>query len=88
MGQVSTLPVWKRGATVAERLEELAGIAREFPERFDAFILVWRGTTQGGGWQIRTHYFDPQNPDTAPYIDKSTGLLELGKMKIYEDSKG
>jgi hypothetical protein len=42
------------------------------------------GTTNDGGWKIGTHYFDPKNPDDAPYIDKSTGLLELGKMKIYE----
>lgn len=88
MGQVATLPVWKRGATAAERPEELAGMAREHPERFDAFMLVWRGTEKDGGWTIRTHYHDPKNADDAPYIDKSIGLLELGKMKIYEDSTG
>ena len=88
MANISTLPIWKKGASAADRLEELACLAREHPERFAAFALVYRETTKQGGWVIREHFFEPGNADDAPYMDKEIGLFELGKMRAYERFKG
>lgn len=41
MGDVTFLPVWKRGATAAERFEELAMYARKHPERFDKLLVLY-----------------------------------------------
>jgi hypothetical protein len=38
---VTSLPIWKRGATAAERFEELAQLAREFPHRFNHVVVVY-----------------------------------------------
>ena len=32
---------WKLNATAAERFEELSQLAREHPERFARFIVIW-----------------------------------------------
>lgn len=87
MGTIATLPLWKKDASAADRLEELACMAREYPERFEAFVLVWRGTQPSGNWKIRTHAYHAKQPGNDLMLDQVLGLLELGKFEFHEDSK-
>ena len=79
MSEITTLPIWKRNASAYDRLSELALLAKEKPERFHDFVLVYRETKPSGNWQIRTMEFEG---DLASRI----GLLELGKDQILKDS--
>lgn len=40
MGTFATLPIWKKGTSAAEWLEELAGLARESPEKWVRIVVV------------------------------------------------
>lgn len=41
MAGISYLPIWKEGATAAERFSELAMIAAKHPERFSAVAVLY-----------------------------------------------
>ena len=41
MNTVSTLPIWKKDAPAHERLYELAELAREKPEFFQKWVIVY-----------------------------------------------
>lgn len=77
---VATLPIWKKDATAYERLSELALLAREHPERFEAFVIVYRETTPNGRWRIRTMEW---GGDLASRI----GLLALGQDELMKESE-
>lgn len=78
---LATLPVWKKDASAYERLSELALLAREKPERFHDFVIVYRETLKNGNWKIRQLAL---NGDLASRL----GLLELGKDEILRESNG
>lgn len=69
------LPIWKKGATAEEFLQELAMIARKHPERFGKLVLVSEETLPSG--ETKVAYFTRQVSTT-----EVLGLLELGKMEI------
>lgn len=77
---VSTLPIWKKDATAYERLSELALLAREKPERFEHFVIVYRETTVNGRWRIRTM-------EHGGELASRIGLLELGKNELMKESE-
>jgi len=81
MAEIVTLPIWKKDATAYERLSELAMLAREHPEYFETFVIVYRGTLPCGNWRVRTM---EHGSDLAGWI----GLMELGKNKIIDSSEG
>lgn len=74
---VCAFPNWKKDATAAERLDELAGIAREHPERFESFILCYVETLKEGGKKIRSLEY---NCDLVTAV----GLFELAKITYIE----
>jgi hypothetical protein len=76
---LATLPIWKKDASAYERLSELALLAREKPERFVAFVIVYRGELPNGRWHIRTM---EHGGDLASRL----GLLDLGKNEIIRQS--
>ena len=80
MSEVTTLPIWKKGATAYERLSELALLAKECPEKFKMFVIVYQETLPNGNWKFK--YMDFGATD----IFQTIGLLEAGKMKCYESS--
>ncbi len=47
------LPLWKKGATAAERLDELAQLAREQPELFGHLLVIFV-ETKNGRMEVRT----------------------------------
>lgn len=77
---VTTLPIWKKDASAYERLCELSLLAREKPERFEAFVIVYRETTPAGRWRIRTM-------EHGGLLDSRLGLLELGKAELLRDTE-
>lgn len=88
MGSIATLPVWKKGASPADRLEELASLAREFPERFEQFVIVFEEKrAQPRRWITRTHRFDIKGPDQDMDVVSAIGLLELGKDNLIKASE-
>lgn len=74
-----TLPVWKKDASACERLSELALLAREKPEKFERFVIVYQELKPSGNWQVRQL---SHNSDLAQVV----GLLQIGAQKAYEDS--
>lgn len=76
---LSTLPIWKKDATAYERLSELALLAREKPERFLSFVIVYQQTLPNGNWKIRIM---EHQGDLASRL----GLLELGKDELIRES--
>ena len=77
---VSTLPIWKKDASAYERLSELALLAREKPEQFNHFVLVYRETLANGNWKIRTM-------EVGGDLASRLGLLELGKNELLKESE-
>lgn len=77
---LATLPIWKKDASAYERLSELALLAREHPERFADFVIVYRETLKNGNWQIRTMEY---GGDLASRI----GLLVLGQDELIVASR-
>src|SRR5437899_366994 len=76
---LATLPIWKKDATAYERLSELALLAREHPERFEHFVIVYRQTLSNGNWKIRTMEYEGD-------LGSRLGLLELGKDELIRES--
>lgn len=77
---VVILPNWKRNPTAYERLSELALMAREQPEKFADYIVVYKEETLAGTWKIRTLGTDESS------IQTQIGLLQLGIMRIFDNS--
>lgn len=75
-----TLPIWKKDSTAAEWLEEVAGLARQYPERFDRVVIVFE--ERGDSWRTRWHQRNyTANQDVL-------GTLECAKLEVYEYMKG
>lgn len=73
-------PNWKKNATPHERLSELAAIAKEHPERFTDYIVVYRETTPRGTWKYRI-----LGPD-ATDLQAQMGLLQAGMQVAWTES--
>ena len=81
MSEISTLPIWKKDATAYERLSELALLAREHPERFEQFVIVYLETVQPSGrWKIRTMEYGGN-------LTSRLGLLTLGQNELIHESE-
>jgi hypothetical protein len=78
---VDYLPIWKKDATAAERLDELAMIARKHPERFERFALVYiEKLNDQGRIQVRSFEYGCNVPE-------SVGLYELAKLHYFDETK-
>lgn len=76
MSNVRVLPVWKEGATAAERFDELANLARERPEQFSRFVLVYEeDMADKTKTRVLRHEVD------ATY---AVGLLTVAQLDIYD----
>ena len=75
---VIPIPVWKEGATAAEWLEEVASVARRFPEKFKRVAILYvedKETTDV------LHYYH-HNLDTLQFH----GLLMAVNMRLDRDT--
>ena len=81
---VKSLPIWKRGASAAERLDELAQMAREHPERFEKFILVYHETLADKKVKVRVISFSAAFAGSELSAVETMGLLSLGQHQEFE----
>lgn len=84
---VTSLPIWKRGATAAERFEELAQLAREKPERFAKVFVVYVELLPipvGGEHSPTVTRYITAGVNTSEAI----GLIELGKYHLLKYTHG
>jgi len=77
---LSVLPIWKKGASLADRLEEVACYVRANPERFSKFVMAYLEELPNGNWEVRTLEY---GCDIAQQI----GLFELGKDQALKESE-
>ena len=80
MASISVLPIWKKDATAAERLSELASYALANPERFDRFVICYRERLPSGNLKYRYLQFGCD-------IDQMVGMFEIGKSESLKDSE-
>jgi hypothetical protein len=81
---VSTLPVWKKGATTAEWLQELSAMALERPERW-AKVVVILGEANTEGAIVNVRYYGNEALKTNSEI---LGLMEEGKLHLWDYMRG
>lgn len=79
MSKVSYMPVWKQGATVAERLYELAMIAEKYPERFTKVAIVYEESDDEGNL-LRVI-------SAGVNTNELVGILEIAKSNVIRDSR-
>lgn len=77
MSKVSVLPIWKKGATVAERLHEMALYAEEHPERFERWVMCY-AERLGDKTQYRVMW------DRCD-LTQSIGMFEIGKVEAMKE---
>lgn len=79
MSEIVNLPRWKKGATPYERLSELALLAKEHPDMFERFVIVYVGNEPNGNWHVRCM-------DYKCDLTQILGILQLGIHRTIEDS--
>lgn len=80
---ISTLPVWKAGASAAEWLEELAALARERPEQWAKIVVVFEQLSDDNlPFKTRQHTFN------HPHNTGIIGALEVAQLELWEFMKG
>lgn len=84
MAEIVTLPKWKKGASAYERLSELALLAKEQPEKFDKFVIVYQELLSNGNVKPRTMSF-ALGGEGLGHLE-SMGLLESGKIVTWNKS--
>jgi uncharacterized protein YeaO (DUF488 family) len=83
---VDYLPIWKKGASPSDRLEELALIARKHPERFAQFAVVYVETLRPKDEQLAGRIM-VRTWEHGCSITEAVGLYELGKLHYFDESK-
>ena len=81
--EVRTLPIWKRGHTVAEWLEECANLARENPKQWARAVIVFEELNEQGLPVITRQYTFGMKTN-----NDIVGALEIAKMETFEYMKG
>lgn len=80
---ISTLPIWKKGATAAEWLEELAGLARESPHKWSRIAVVFEEfDDEGLAIKSRLHTFN------HPHNTGIMGSLAVAQQELFLYMKG
>lgn len=79
-GVVKVLPIWRKGASAAERFAEFASYAIAEPQRFEKFVVAYEETLPNGNLKIRTFVHGAQ-------LFEALGLFEAGKLELYKDSE-
>jgi hypothetical protein len=75
---VDYLPIWKKGATAAERLYELAQVAEKHPDWFDKWVLVH---CEDNDKRFQVRYMNGEGTRTSDCL----AVLSAGQMHIWEE---
>ena len=84
MAEIVTLPRWKKNATAYERLSELALLAKEQPEKFTKFALVYEEQLANGNVKPRILSFCAKT-DNLNYLE-TMGLFQAGIFSMWNKS--
>lgn len=76
---IDYLPIWKKGATACERLQELAEIARKHPEYFDKWVVVY---CEDNDIRFKTRWISGEGNRTSD----SLAVLTAGLHTVLEDT--
>ena len=77
---VEVIPVWKKNAPDHERLYELAEMAREHPERFQKWMLIW---CEDNDQRFITRYKAGEGTRTSDCL----AILEHAKFTLWKDTQ-
>lgn len=77
---ISVLPIWKKGASLADRLDEMASYVRARPERFERFVMCYSESLGNGNTKYR--YMD-----YGCSLAEAVGMYEIGKGEMIKDSE-
>jgi hypothetical protein len=78
---IDYLPVWKKGASIHERLYELAEIARKYPERFNKWLIAYEETKANGNTLTRRLVGDNTSTNDA------IALMSVTQYQLISDSR-
>lgn len=74
---IDYLPIWKKGATTAERLRELAFIADKHPEQFRKWVLVY---CEDSDKRFKVRFMEGEETRTSDAF----GVLAAGQHHLWE----
>jgi hypothetical protein len=77
---IDYLPVWKKGAPVHERLQELAEIARKHPDWFQKWVLVY---CEDNDQRFKVRVMQGEETRTSDVL----AVLSAGSMHVWEDTR-
>lgn len=80
MGDIKTMPIWKKDAPAHERLYELAELAREKPELFQKWVLVY---CEDNEKRFKTRLMEGTGTRTSDAL----AVLTAGIQTLWEDTK-
>ena len=76
---VDYLPIWKKNATVADRLYELAMMAEKNPDRFEKLAVIYQENNTEKGTFTRW-------VSAGCNTNELIGIIHIGLLHIYEDT--
>ena len=77
---IDFLPIWKKDATPCERLQELAEVARKYPERWEKFVIGCVETKPNGNLHFRNYRY-------GCVLTEAVGLFEVSKGELIKESE-
>lgn len=83
MSNISALPIWKKGSTPAEWLQEMAAMALQHPDRFGRIVVIYEKVSDKG--------ISTETRHQTYGIDSNTAVmasLEFCKLDLWEYMKG
>lgn len=77
---ITTLPIWKKDTTACERLYELAELAREKPELFQKWVIVY---CEDNDKTFKTRSVSGEGTRTSD----SLAVLQAGILDLWDRTK-
>lgn len=77
---IDYLPIWKKGAPIHERLQELAEVARKHPEQFQKWVLVY---AEDNDQRFKVRVMQGDETRTSDIL----AVLSAGAMHIWEETR-
>ena len=81
MSKIAAIPVWKKNATAAERLQEVAMMALEKPERFVRVVILYEEITDDG-------IISRQAFSEGITTNEALGVIDAAKLDMYLRLRG
>lgn len=80
MSSITTLPIWKKDAPAHERLYELAELAREKPDLFRKWVIVY---CEDNDQRFKTRYMNGEGTRTSDCL----AVLQAGIQTVWSETE-